>query len=93
MGCAAYAERKYGKALSHFREASKMGHAEARYNIGMMHVAGKGVLQDSVYAYMYLNLAAASGFELAADARDRLKANMTAEQVAEAQRLCHRRFA
>ncbi len=36
---------------------------------------------------MWLNLAAAQGFEKAAELRDLLEENMTPEQLAEAQRL------
>ena len=38
-------------------------------------------------AYAWLNLAAAQGDKMAVERRDRLREKMTAEQVAEAQRL------
>ena len=56
-----------------------------------MYANGEGVPQDDVQAHMWLNLAASrttgEDREDAASARDRARARMTPEQVAEAQRL------
>lgn len=49
---------------------------------GMM---GEGVPKDLVLAYMWNNLAAARGVELALEARDALEADLTSAQIAEAQ--------
>ncbi|MFN2150265.1 MAG: SEL1-like repeat protein, partial [Anaerolineales bacterium] len=35
----------------------------AQYNLGLMYSKGRGVPQDYVKAHMWLNLAAAQGFE------------------------------
>ena len=51
-----------------------------------MYVSGQGVLQDYAQAYMWFDLAAANG-DWARPKRDSLAAKMTAEQIAEAQRL------
>ena len=50
-----------------------------------MYANGEGVQQDYVSAHMWLNLAAATGGENARKARDGVAANMTREQIAEAQ--------
>jgi hypothetical protein len=43
--------------------------------------------QDLVEAYKWLNLAAAQGVEVAKESKDLATKKMTAEQIAEAQRL------
>ena len=48
---------------------------------------GNGVAKDDVIAYMWYNLAAASGHEKAKRNRDILAKEMTRDQIAEAQRL------
>ena len=81
------------EALRWYRLAADQGNAPAQANlgIGMMYAAGEGVPQDRVAAHMWLSLAAA---RLSAAARDTIvevrgavAEQMTAEQVAEAQRL------
>jgi TPR repeat protein len=55
-----------------------------------MYEAGIGVPKDYVLAYMWWNLAAARslpGDTVAAEARDKVAAKMTADQIAEAQKL------
>ncbi len=56
-----------------------------------MYGTGEGVPQDYVQAYLWFNLAASRSTgedrESAVSARDRVRAKMTAEQVADAQRL------
>ena len=69
------------------RKAADQGNAPARYNLGRMYAQGLGVAQDKSLAHMWLNLAAAQGLEAARSARDNLAANMTPDQIAEAQRL------
>ena len=58
----------------------------AQYNLGVMYRDGEGVPQDYVRAYMWFNVAAIKD-EGAAERRESLAALMTAEQIAEAQRL------
>ena len=69
------------------REAAEQGDAEAQFNIGVMYDNGRGVPQDDAQAHMWFNLAGARGHEKAREARDAVRARMTPEQVAEAQRL------
>ena len=52
-----------------------------------MYVTGRGVPEDNVLAYMWLNLAAAQGYEGADESKARAAHRMTREQIAEAQRL------
>ena len=52
-----------------------------------MYENGQGVPKGYSQAYMWFNLAAAQGDEIAAKLRDKLAKSMTPDQVAEAQRL------
>ena len=52
-----------------------------------MYATGEGAPKDFVQAYMWRNLAAAQGNEIAKKGRDALEPKMTREQIAEAQRL------
>jgi len=67
--------------------AAKRGQIAAQRDLGMKYVAGRGVPQDFVRAYGWLNLAAAAGDGPARSERDELLRRMTRDQVAEAQRL------
>ena len=75
------------EAVRWYRAAAEQGNAEGQWRLGMRYATGRGVPLDHVAAYAWLNLAAAQGHEEAAGSRDRLAESMTAEQVAEAQRM------
>ena len=67
--------------------AVAQGDADAQWRLGSAYHFGTGVPLDFVAAYAWLNLAAAQGHEEGADSRDGLAESMTAEQVADAQRM------
>jgi TPR repeat protein len=76
------------EALKWYRKAASQGGARGMANLGMLYGKGEGVPQDYVRAYMWSNLAAAAG--AGGDAvsnRSTAARLMTADQVAEAQRL------
>ena len=79
------------EAVRWFRLAADQGHAGAQYNLGVSYRDGRGVPQDRVAAHMWLSLAAAqtsaADRDTDVEARDAVAEEMTAEQVAEAQRL------
>ncbi len=52
-----------------------------------MYANGEGVPEDHVLAYMWFNLSAAQGVEVAPGNKDIIEQRMTREQIAEAQRL------
>jgi uncharacterized protein len=85
--------QNYGAAMKWHRLAADQGHAAAQISVGTMYSQGKSVEQDLVQAYMWLSLAADKSGASAEDkqsatmARDKIAAQMTAEQVAEAGRL------
>jgi uncharacterized protein len=78
------------EAVKWFRLAAEQGDAGGQDGLGRAYEDGDGVPRDPVRAYMWYFLAAASGDPFAdefAKNRDRLAAKLTAEQIAEAQRL------
>ena len=84
----------YAEAAKWYRFAADRGDAQAQYNLGLAYVEGEGVEADNVAAHMWFNLAAARfppsdtrNRSAAVKNRDVLAAKMTADQVAEAQRL------
>ena len=81
-------------AAKWYRMAADKGVASAQNNLGVMYAGGQGVLQDYVQAYMWFTLAASSFTALEAEERskvvknrDAVAADMTQEQIAEAQKL------
>jgi TPR repeat protein len=60
--------------------------ADILFELGMMYCIGRDVLQDYVTAHKWFNLAALKGSEDARHYRRELALEMTAAQVAEAQR-------
>ena len=81
----------YAEAALWYRKAAEQGHARAQFLLGTMYGLGKGVPRDYVQAHKWLNLAAslASGEAQTemTKVRDIFAGKMTAQQMAEAQRL------
>ena len=70
-----------------WRKAAEQGDAHAQCNLGVCYVKGDGVAKDNVIAYMWYNLAAASGDENAKHNRKILEKMMTRDQITESERL------
>ncbi len=77
----------YAEAVRWYRMAAEQGIADAQYNLGFMYDKGEGVTQDYAQAHKWFNLAASRGIDEARNNRDIVAERMTAEQIAEAQRL------
>ena len=84
----------YAEAAVWYQRAADLGDAQGLYNLGLAYAQGEGVSQDVVKAHMLLNVAAArfppaeGGRRTAAvSSRDVVAKEMTAEQLAEAQKL------
>ncbi len=65
-------------------EATKTG--DALYNLGLLYSTGQGVEMDYVQAHKWFNLAALQGNEAARSWRKELSEEMTADEIAAAQR-------
>ncbi len=83
----------YAEAVKWYRKAAEQenvflyqGVVLAHHNLGVCYLRGEGVPRDSVVAYKWLNLAARTNEE-ARNLRKSLTRLMTAEQIAEGQRL------
>ena len=59
---------------------------ESYYELGLMYAAGRSVPLDLVAAHKWLNVAVAKGFREAAQRRAELAAEMSAAEIATAQR-------
>ena len=77
----------HAEAVRLYRLAAEQGLAEAQSNLGVLYDNGYGVAQDFVQAYMWFTLAAAQGFESAAENRELIAGEMTPADISEAQRL------
>ena len=84
----------YAEAAKWYRRAAEQGDAQAQYNLALSYARGEGTEADNVSAHMWFNLAAASfpaadtrNRTAAARSRDTVAGKMSAEQIAEAQRL------
>jgi TPR repeat protein len=79
--------KDHRESVKWYRKAAEQGDANAQYNLGVFYDRGEGVPKDLVAAYAWWNLAAAQDFEGAAKNRSSIEREMTAGQIAEAQRL------
>jgi len=66
---------------------TQAGSADALFELGMLYATGRDVAADLVVAHKWFNLAAARGNAEALVHRTELAREMSAEQIAEAQRL------
>ena len=82
----------YDEGVVWYRKAAELGDAGAQFNLGKMYSLGQGVPQDFEQAYFWISLAvsrASSAEERNrfVSARGLFVGQMTAQQIAEAQRL------
>ena len=82
----------YAEAVKWYRVAAEQGMSNAQFLLDVMYSDGRGVAQDKVQAYMWVNLAAVSRSqgdegEKSAKAREEVAQQMTPDQIAKAQRL------
>jgi TPR repeat protein len=74
--------------MKQIRLAAEQGEARSQLALSITYARGvSGVPQDLVQAYKWLNLAAAQGLEAAIERKERLRSEMTPEQIAEAEKL------
>jgi hypothetical protein len=85
--CAPPAKDRMPKLITKVRRAAGRGSAYDQFVLGMAHWQGDRAPLDPVRALMWLNLAAEQTLEVAAHARDALRAQLSAGEVAAARRL------
>lgn len=71
----------------HMELAAQTGAPDALFELGMLYATGRDVDADLVVAHKWFNLAAARGNESARTYRVELSREMSADQIAEAQKL------
>ncbi len=76
----------YSEALRWHRKAAEQGFTQAQLHLGLIYFGGIGVAQDLVQAHQWLNIAGAFDRKNAKEVRQNIEKEMTAEQIAEAQR-------
>jgi TPR repeat protein len=74
-------------AIGWFRRAAEQGEAGAQLQLALAYVLGEGVKKNSVRGYMWLSLMIEQGTEDQKRLFQKLKASMTAGEIAEAERL------
>ena len=73
-------------ALQYLKHAARMGMPAAMFNVASMLETGEGIMMDKVEAYKYYLLSRDQGFApFANKALEEIAANMTADQIAEAE--------
>ncbi|MEC8928798.1 MAG: tetratricopeptide repeat protein [Verrucomicrobiota bacterium] len=75
------------EAVKWYRKAAEQGYASAQSNLGYAYDWGKGVLEDDVTAYAWYNIAATNGQATAKKNKPITAKKMTADQIAEGQKL------
>ena len=65
---------------------AQTGDASAQFNLGLMYASGKGVPEDDVEAYAWLNIAAAQGDAHAEAFKADISQRMSQSQIAGAQK-------
>ncbi len=77
----------FKEAIKWFSQSAQSGNKNAQFKLGMFYMTGKGLPQNYVYSYSWLNLSSAQGVPDATQAKIYLESKMTPEQLKEAQRL------
>ena len=78
--------RDFAKAREWYQKAAAQGEAKAQFYLGMQSAYGEGGPMDLVQAHMWYSLAAENGNAHAPGYRDDVARQMTAAQIAEAQK-------
>ena len=88
--CGQGVEQDDVEAVFWYVKAAEQGYSLAQSNLGECYRDGKGVAQDRPEAYKWFALAAAQGDPEAVELRDRLTAELSAEDLAEGNRRAER---
>lgn len=76
------------RSIEWFKRSADGGHKNGQYYLGLAYELGEGgVDQDPVAAHAWFQLAADQGLSVAKSARDRLSADMSGAEIADAEEL------
>ncbi|MDA9975998.1 hypothetical protein N9F34_04160, partial [Alphaproteobacteria bacterium] len=73
------------EAIKWYRKADEQGLSKAQSNLGVMYGEGAGILQDTVNAYMWFNIAILNGDADAAENRDIIASKLSSSDIVKAQ--------
>ena len=76
----------FATAMKEWRPLAEQGLAGAQNNLGLMYDKGTGVLQDTIAAHMWFNIAAANGSPKAAGNRDIAAGMLSSADIVKAQK-------
>ena len=79
-------DEDYVEAVKWYRKAAEQGHSESQFNLGWMYGYGKGVPFDVVESCAWHLVAATNGFESSKVQLAKAKAQLTPEQLADAEK-------
>lgn len=77
---------RYEIGNADFAEMAAAGNAQTLFELGLIYASGRDGEQDNVTAHKWFNIAAFRGFDAAKARREELAAEMTRDEIAEAQR-------
>ena len=86
-GQVAYKSGDYDEAVRQFRSLARKGSVHAQAWLGIMYFEGKGVLKDLVMAYVWLNVSAANGGEVAHVSRNNIESVLDKYELRQALKL------
>jgi hypothetical protein len=75
------------ESLALYRKAANAGNAEARFRLGEIFAAGRGVTQNNTQAYIWLSLAANAGHAGAKARRDQVAKALQPAEIQQADRV------
>jgi serine/threonine protein kinase/TPR repeat protein len=78
------------ESLELYRKAANAGNAEARYRLGEIYAAGRGVPQNNSQAYIWLSLAANAGHAGAKARREQVAGSMQPAEIRQADQVVSR---
>ena len=82
-----YVPKDYNRAGDLFIKCAERGQAFAQFMLGKMYENGYGAPINKQTAHMWYNISASNGHEEAVAERDRLTADMTADEISSVQEL------
>jgi TPR repeat protein len=78
------------EAMKWYRKAAEQEDELAQLNLGVMYYKGTGVLQDTIAAHMWFNIAAANGNKGAVKNRDIAAGKLSSSDIVKAQQMAKR---